>query len=46
MILRCVEVETKMNDIISFNVYFIVLILWTPIVKRKEFMSSKMERFL
>lgn len=45
MILRCVEVETKMNDIISFGIYFITLILWTLIVKRKEFMSSKMERF-
>lgn len=45
MILRCVEVKTKMNDIIYFGIYFITLILWTLIVKRKEFMSSKMERF-
>ena len=45
MILRCVEVETKMNDLISFAIYFITLILWTLIVRRKEFMSSKMERF-
>lgn len=37
--------DTKMNDMISFGIYFITLILWALIVKRKEFMSSKMERF-
>ena len=40
MILRCVEVETKMNDLISFAIYFITLILWTLIVRRKEFMTE------
>lgn len=45
MILRCIEMKTKTNDWISLIMYFVALILWIFIVKIKEFMSLKAERF-
>lgn len=45
MILRCIEMKTKTNDWISLIMYFVALILWIFIVKIKEFMSLKVERF-
>ena len=45
MILRCIEMKTKTNDWISLIMYFVTLILWIFIVKIKEFMSLKAERF-
>ena len=46
MILRCIDVKTKTNDLISLVMYFAVLGLWIFIVKTKRFMGLKAERFL
>ena len=46
MILRCIEVKTKMNDWISLAMYFAVSGLWIIIVRSKRFMGLMAERFL
>ena len=46
MIIRVINPRTEINDIVSFFMYLLSLILWLLIVQTRRFMGIKADRFL
>lgn len=46
MILRVIEVEQKVVDVISFAMYTVAMILWLVIVKSEKLMGASAHKFL